>query len=601
MILKEIQLNITLPERGIGIVMMQPFVQLDISQEPYCWAGDKKNEQIQRIVRTLEIAHQADHGCEKTNLILFPEYSIPGLEGIQKIQEVLNSDSLKKGTIIIGGVDGLTKDEYANLCGGTSTSVQEKNKPDEVGQEQWINCCVVLAKDADGIVKRWIQPKIIPSWPEKAIVCNDMFCGKSVYLFRCKFENEIDCYFLVLICFDWIGQIGSNDGVWAVLSEVNNYWKSSGRKDVHFIFLLQNNDEPNHRDFLENARNYFENRGICPFTARDNSVIFFVNTAEGDKPGKYQKYGYSSVICSPNAPYDANGCPPTFALKTTKLRNTDNLGRCKEALFREMGACIHSFAFNTPSFINVGPTGRSFIIDKANIHPVDERTDDPRVPSKPVAASVKWVNDQLDDIKSVLHHEGGNPLRGEIEQKYEEVSKAIRQCNDSSIVKCLEQALCTYNKWIHIGERKVHDVDDWDEREKTGLEKLIHSLSIIKTCKPLEVFNTVAHGTMKKEANVIDVIVISDGETHEVCFEHAKKHYLGSEQRFVIVVTDDGKSSLPIRGSIMAVEYDRSHGPYIPDPESRFTHCGYRNLIDACFHSRTIRELDRKISKIIGW
>ena len=61
--IKEIKLDVTLPADGIGMVIMQPFVEL-CGHGPYCWRNDKKDKQIERIVRTLEIAKQSDHGCE---------------------------------------------------------------------------------------------------------------------------------------------------------------------------------------------------------------------------------------------------------------------------------------------------------------------------------------------------------------------------------------------------------------------------------------------------------------------------------------------------------------------------------------------------------
>ena len=143
---KEISLNITLPDNGIGMVIMQPFVEL-CDDEPYHWQNDKKVKQIERIIRTLEIAKQADHGCEKTHFTVFPEYAIPGLEGVRKIQEILERSSWKDGTIVVGGVDGLTKKEYSTLCNeGMTQEVHKNNKAEKVRDDQWVNCCITWEK-----------------------------------------------------------------------------------------------------------------------------------------------------------------------------------------------------------------------------------------------------------------------------------------------------------------------------------------------------------------------------------------------------------------------------------------------------------------------
>lgn len=133
--IKEVQLDITLPNSGVGVVVMQPFVELG-NDEPFRWHNDKKTKQIERIIRTLEIAKQADHGCEKTYFTIFPEYSIPGLEGVEKIQEVLKSSSWNSGTIIIGGVDGLTRDEYSLLCNEDNTEVFPQSRSENVLETQ---------------------------------------------------------------------------------------------------------------------------------------------------------------------------------------------------------------------------------------------------------------------------------------------------------------------------------------------------------------------------------------------------------------------------------------------------------------------------------
>ncbi len=254
--IEEVPLDITIPNHEVGMVIMQPFVELTTDREPYRWQAEKKNMQIKRIVRTLEIAKQVKHGCEKTHFTIFPEYAIPGLQGVREIQDILKNKSWNNGTIVVGGIEGLTKDEYSTLCNADITQVHEKNKADRVRDDQWVNCCITWVKQQDGTLRKWIQPKLIPSWLEKNITCNSMFRGNSVYLFKGKFENGVDYCFLFLICFDWIGQIGFSEGIWAVLSEVNTHWANSDRKDINSIFVLQHNPEPNHCDFLENARKY---------------------------------------------------------------------------------------------------------------------------------------------------------------------------------------------------------------------------------------------------------------------------------------------------------------------------------------------------------
>ena len=366
--INEEKLNITAPETGLCISQMQPFLKL-VSSEPYKWQQDKINKQLDRICRFMKVAKTFD-GNGKSHFTILPEYSIPGIKGIYRINQFLTGSSWPSETILIGGVDGLSKDEYTNICNNTISFVSPVNAPDKVEDGKWVNCCITWVKERNGELKQWIQPKISPSWPEKNITHSKMFCGHSVNLFTMKFSNNTDCKFLSLICFDWIGAInGIENGIFGILHKVNKLWqKTNSRKDINLVFVLQHNEEPNHRDFLENARKFFEDRDTIPFIVRDQSVLFFTNTAGRNAPGKSNKYGYSSLIASYSSPYvNQNCCPVCFSSDNEKFKNSANLGRCKVALFRENGACFHLFKFFPPPFIAASPRGRCLFLDEAKV------------------------------------------------------------------------------------------------------------------------------------------------------------------------------------------------------------------------------------------
>lgn len=606
--IEEIELkNFTLPNDQIGMVIMQPFVEL-IDSEPLHWQNGKKKHQIDRIIRTLEISSKEYTGCDKTHFTLFPEYSIPGLEGIKEVQTFIESSQWKNGTIIIGGVDGLTANEYSKLCNEDKTIVHHRNKLKEFRDDRWVNCCVVWVRDTNGEINRWIQPKIVPCWTEKNYAYSQMFCGQSIYLFKCSLANNVVFHFLSLICFDWIGRIDNEEGIWAILKALNDYWNKLGKKEeINLIIVLEYNDEPNHYDFLNNARNFFEKRRKYTNIVRDNCIVIFANTAGGSKPGKYENYGFSSLIFSPDAHYDTNGCPPSYALSTKKLRGTDNLGRCKDALFREMGACIHSLKVRLPLFVNSGPSDRCFPIDETIVHSIDDGANDARTPSIPVPASIKWTNDQLDKISHLLENENVHPLKDYIADSHKFVSEEIRIQTPDFLCKYIE--LCSEGitkeeeKWIEVGIKRIQNVENWNEKEKKSFETVVYALSVLKACKPLEIKGSLAHGTIQlhnKGVAVIDLIIVC-GKTHKGCFEYAKNQYIGSGQRFAIIITHNGRSSLPERlnkTSILDAKYDRSRGPHIADPESMFDHCGYQNLIDCC-NSESLDELNNKISELV--
>ena len=85
--IEEIDLNITIPVAGLCMAYMQPFVELT-GTEPYKWQQDKRNQQLDKISRFLDIAKQFD-GNGKAHFTVLPEYSIPRSKGDSKYEKPL--------------------------------------------------------------------------------------------------------------------------------------------------------------------------------------------------------------------------------------------------------------------------------------------------------------------------------------------------------------------------------------------------------------------------------------------------------------------------------------------------------------------------------
>ncbi len=607
---EEIELNITVRASGIGMVNMQPFVQR-CDHEPYHWQEDKKDKQIERIIRTLEIAKKPDHGCEKTHFTIFPEYSIPGLQGIRKIQEIIRDNSWEGGTITVGGVDGLTKGEYSTLCNEDMTQVHQKNKPERIQEGQWINCCITWAKQTDGTVKRWVQPKLVPAAQEELCPAYHMFQGKAVYVFRPRIsvqDSELPFRFLSFICKDWIGNIGGSNVVDVVLSQLDRQrGKAIDRLDIYLCLILQRNPRPDYSLFLQNTVRYL-NENMYVSIRRSDGAVLFVNNAGRNSPGPCTDFGKSGFVFHPNCSFISHKeyCPPTYT-----LRKREELATCKEARFRESGACIVSFKFlpPIPSIVSRIPATPMIPMNPAIVHSIDSPVEgleaDPRTPAQEVPASVKWVNDCLDVVGHLLEHEIERPLKNQVKITHEAVCKEIRKGKDAFLCRYIVMASCGIekkeDKWIDI-KREIPSVDNWDRNERQSLETVLHSLSIMKVWnKSLKVNGSPAHATMKIQDKIIDVVV-AHGNTHKECFEYAKNQYPGSEQRSVIVVTRDIDNSFWDRkfGSIFGVQKSIGKASNITDLDTRFNRCGYQNLIDSCFNSRNLSKFNSKVTEAMS-
>lgn len=601
--IKKVPIDVPLPAGEVGMVIMQPFVELDTSRVPYKWKTDQKNAQINKILKTLDIAKNVNNGCDKIHFTLFPEYSIPGLDGIRKINDVLSAEEWKKGTIVMGGIDGLTKAEYVDLLNQDNISAVKENLPLCIPDNNWVNCCIIWVKQTDGHVMKYVQPKICASWPERNITQQGMFPGKSVYIFSGQFEDQTNYHFISLLCFDWIGPVDNHFGVDAVLSRINTYWNNN-RKEMHLLFVIQSNDKPNHYKFLENARNYFELRTTYRFVNRDECLILFANTAGRETPGKCSDYGFTSLISSVNTRYDNNSCPPTVAVNKNNLRNTDILGRCKDTLFRENGACNHSFKVRLPAFISGGPEGRCLPIEEAYVYAIDDETSDPRIPNGPVPASIKWINDEMDFIDHLLINHPTHPLKAQIETVFHNISYALRRSSDDYIRQSIEWATVGYDKRIKLTEKIwVHDVDNWNDEEKKSLAVLVHLLTILSLCKAVSITGAPAHATMQIGDDIIDIFVVSGCKTHQEGLLHATKFVSGAS-RYALVITDaEHDFMLPTereRDIFEArPEISGDRGPRFGEPSSRLIHCGYQNVKEVC-SSHDLSALAAKVDELIG-
>lgn len=383
--------NVLLPTHLVGVVVMQPF--LNLTGEPFRCLPAHKAERLAALERTLGIAKAADHGAGKTHFTLFPEYSIPGMDGILHIEAILRDPSWPSGTIVVGGTDALSKGDYTTLCGEPDTFVDlDRNGPTHVPANEWVNCCITWVKGGGGELSRWLQPKLAPAWPEQNIAHTQMFHGQSMFLFRCSFDNGSPCRFFSLLCFDWIGAVDGQLIPKQILAQI----QAKGQEvSLSWVFVPQHNKKPSHAAFLTGVAEFFEETNF-PLVFRHRCSVVFANTAGRETPGRATDNGCSGFVLSPLSPFDLLGCHPTYSGRPRLLRGSDALGQCKDTLFREKGACIHSFSQNL--LAPLGAAGHSLPIYRANVHSIAAGATDPRAPGTYVTAAVKWVNDALDEL-----------------------------------------------------------------------------------------------------------------------------------------------------------------------------------------------------------
>lgn len=118
---EEVHIDVRMPSDQIRFVAMQPFAEVQ-APAPFKWPVDKVEEQLDAIRRTLDIARECS-----ASFTLFPEYSIPGVDGADIIDRAIESDGWPVCSVVIAGLHGLTKDEYTNLCRHFNVTVSPAN------------------------------------------------------------------------------------------------------------------------------------------------------------------------------------------------------------------------------------------------------------------------------------------------------------------------------------------------------------------------------------------------------------------------------------------------------------------------------------------
>ncbi len=604
-------INLTLPNEELGIVLMQPYIEL-VNSSPFKWitSNSKKANQISAISKTLDIAKANTHGQDKTHFTLFPEYSIPGLEGIETIDAVIRSTDWNNGTIVIGGIDALTKSEYTALCSSAEVEVDDLNKPSMLGANEWVNCCITWVKDDNGNIKKFIQLKCFKSLLEDHLRCGNLFEGKYVNLFECL-RSGLKFRFLSVICYDWIGITNQQKFIWYILNEVHKTFNNS-RQELDMLFVLQHNLNPNHSTFMENARDFFEEAGTCQGVIRDKTILVFANSAGGPTLGKFPTFGSSSFIYSSCSPFYVAKCEQTYATYTKKLRGNGILNRCKDNYLREGGICIHSAHIILPQTLNLGQNGRRKHLH-VKVHPITNITDK-RTPDDEVPASTKWLNDTLDKLSAKSYNVVYNhPVFGNtISSNHNNLISQIRFFDDDRTVRFVESSIFNLLLWNSNGktisgtifeDRIIHNehmVDHWDNKEEDEFKEILHLLSILKLCFTIRIENELYHCSILCKGTVFNLLFVSRIANSKDAFDEIRRTFNHNNNSIIILVMKSEDVHLGICNTIYQV-IDYSKLPDITDPTQNIIPVSIIEILNVFRNSKNIDDLKKNLLNLIKY
>lgn len=570
--------NVRLPPDRVGMVIAQPNTTLTAA-EPYQCTEASKPQQLAMVAETLAVSRAVRHGAPKTHFTVFPEYSLPGLEGVQLIDDALRAGDWPAGTIVIGGTDALSETQYQELLQRDATHVDvARNGTDNVGHGRWVNCAITWVKGADGTVERWIQPKLHPAWPEMNISHQHMFCGTSVYMFKGRLENDVPFRFCTLVCFDWVATIGARTPLQWILSDLHQQ-ADGNQLPLSWLFIIQHNPKPSHHTFLTGVSTFF-NQTEFPNALRDRACLVFANSAGKAAPGRTSEFGGCSVVLSPQSLFTQPDCAPTFSSGGPQFRDGSNLlATFKDVVFRERGACIHSFAQVNPGSLVAGAAGRSLALEDATVCPVLGVLE-PRAPAAEVPAPIKWLNDELDDLPrlSLVHHAA--LLAAQADSAHVTNTAALRGLSSQSTSHAITLA---------AQESSAEHADRWSTTESEALRHLLHTLDIVGVAfAPPTVGGTTAHATFPIDTQLVDLVAVR-GASHEECIEHSKTVLPNPQRQLLLVSRDHDNTRWQRRfGSFLQPAVPEPGAERrITDPASGTMHLGYQNLLEVFLRSAT--------------
>jgi hypothetical protein len=519
---------------------------------------------------------------------VFPEYTIPGLEGIAKIDAAMAAGDWPSGTVVVGGIEGMTPAQFRAFVAMPGVELDtEANGLGRLQGHHWVNCCVTWVKVPSGEVRRWVQPKISPAWTEKNVSHNSMYCGGSVFVFKGRFVNGRPFRFHSLLCFDWIGTVGDKR-VWEwVLSHTNTAASAvDAVLPLTWVFVVQCNDEPCHASFMGQVQPFF-NPNTYTSVERRGTCLVMANVAGNDRPGRVQQYGRSAVIHGPMQ-FAKGTCMGTYSHGGERYRPGNPLENLSDSIFRESGACIHSFFQVDATHAPQGVAGRTTALRNATVHPFPG-LDCPRANGGLVPAATKWLHDVLDEDRSLATMHPTYPLA---------VASVAPSAATTDALRTLESKAAEHSVRVACVEPNATP-DGWDAKESSAVVHMQQTLSLLRLSgHDCQIHGQLAHATIQGD-KPFDLVAVR-GQTHSEADKHVEAASVRSRLPLVIVSRDEYNT---VWGRDEMTILDTS-GPTdevdITDPRSATRRIGYQTLLDAFRTAGTVAKLSEDLYAVLN-
>ena len=271
-------------------------------------------------------------------------------------------------------------------------------------------------------------------------------------------------------------------------------------------------------------------------------------------------------------------------------------------VFREHGACIHSFSQRVPAFLVSDASDWTVPLPMAHVHSISAGApSDPRAPGQHVPGCVKWVNDELDTLPCLSQRYGHAPLAPCLPAAHSTDIAEIRFLDSKQLERRIGDAT-----WFSLPMpgQAVPDrnADVWNATETAALENMVHTLDIVRLGFPnLDLTGTTAHGTFTAGQQVVDILAVS-GESHDQCLAHATRVKRPARHKLLLVSRDhDNRPLLRKEGKIYSTSSEEPAGETkFPDAESGMARIGFSELLDLFEDAATRQQLEDSLNARIA-
>jgi len=249
--IQTVNLNIEANNDPLGFVVAQPYLSFE---DPRDLMATNRGFELQDVVAARhwsifqKTVSKLGEVARPVSFVLFPEYFLPSSRW-EDAQQIIRSDAVPYGSVVICGMDGLTRDELGSLLD------RAENGPlDLPGSVRWANCASIWVKEQER-VRCFVQAKIAPSKWEEAR--DGMLGGQEVFVFLAH-----QLTFAVLICFDAVSD--TIPVVNNVLCALDKTTPENTAMTLDALFVIQHNPKPENQAMIDKYNSLLTSKAPRP-------------------------------------------------------------------------------------------------------------------------------------------------------------------------------------------------------------------------------------------------------------------------------------------------------------------------------------------------